>query len=495
MRKLSTIGILSVVIAAIGVGFFGQVRTPKRRPSPGAQTTPVKTTIDLDKAIEVNLPPTSDLKAVEFKTKDGRSGWTLRIPGNHPIATPAYADGRIFVGGGFGSHEFYAFDASSGELAWRIHTSDDGPTAAVVEDGCVAFNTESCTVIITDARTGKVLWQEWLGDPLMSQPAISNGRLYMAYPAGQHGHPANRTKGYGFRLLCADLHTGKHFWEQEIPTDVISAPVIEGDAVYFTCMDGTSFCLDAFSGEVRWKKQNSGASAPLIVDGQVVMTQKEVTAGKTYEGIRRLDSRKGESKDMEMVAKGAAGYLNQGKGGGVAMSGGAQKAMDSSVGFSMAPQSAELSKASSQLGVETVVGGWSYQGSRAAHANGQFFNAQGLYLNSVSGKGVTTWRAEVRVKDAGADSQIFSPPALGAKNMYLSSAWGHLVAVGQSDGKSKFLYNFKQPIVFQPAMAQGNLYVGTANGLLVCLRTGDKDADGWSMWGGNAQHNKGLKTK
>ena len=55
----------------------------------------------------------------------------------------------------------------------------------LVENGCVAFNTESCTVIVADALTGKLLWQEWLGDPLMSQPAIARGRLFMAYPVGQ----------------------------------------------------------------------------------------------------------------------------------------------------------------------------------------------------------------------------------------------------------------------------------------------------------------------
>jgi len=42
----------------------------------------------------------------------------------------------------------------------------------------------------------------------------------------------------------------------------------------------------------------------------------------------------------------------------------------------------------------------------------------------------------------------------------------------------------------QPALALGNIYVGTANGLLICLKTGDPDADGWYAWGGNAQHNK-----
>jgi len=456
-----------------------------------AQTAPGKVVrMDLDKALTVNLPQMQPLKAAAFRTPDGRTGWVVKLPGDRPIATPAYANGKIFVGGGFGSHEFYAFDAARGDLDWKITTSDDVPTAAVVEDDCVAFNTESCTVIVTDARTGRILWQEWLGDPLMSQPAISHGRLYIAYPAGQRNHPKSRNSGYGFRMLCADLHTGAHFWEQDIPTDVISAPVVEKENLYFTCMNGTSFCLDALSGAVKWTKQNSGASAPLIVDGKPVFTQKQVENGRIVEGIRRMDS-KGAFADRGLIAEGSAQYLSAGRGGGVALSSASQKSMDASVGFSSAPAAAKMATANTQLGVNSIVGGWAYQGSRVAHGNGQFYNAQGLTLNGMSASGKAVWRSEARGKNINTGQQLFSPPSMGAHNMYLGSGMGYVAAVRQSDGAPKFLYNFKEPIVFQPALANGNVYMGTANGLLICLKTGDKDADGWTMWGGNAQHNKG----
>jgi len=186
--------------------------------------------IDLDKAITVALPELNgDLRPAEFKTADGKTGWVVRLPGNRPIATPAYSDGKLFLGGGYGSHEFYAINADTGVVVWQIKTSDDGPTASVVEDGCVAFNTESCTVVVCDGKTGKVLWQEWLGDPLMSQPAIYKDRLYIAHPAGQRSN-AQVSAQVGssgqttHRLLCADLKTGKHIWDREIPADVISAP-------------------------------------------------------------------------------------------------------------------------------------------------------------------------------------------------------------------------------------------------------------------------------
>jgi Ca-activated chloride channel family protein len=225
-------------------------------PEQPAAEAPKPVRIDLNKAVNVSLPrPGHDLQPAAFKTADGREGWVVRIPGGRPLATPAYANGHLFVGGGYGSHEFYAFDAKTGRMVWKTNTGDDGPTAAVVEGGLVAFNTESCTLVVVDEQTGKMVWQEWLGDPLMSQPAVSKGRLYMAYPGNGGGHAQNvaphavqsaammhgvpkpvqsaqqkegqQTEEVGsHRLLCADLKTGRHIWEHAISSDVISAPVV-----------------------------------------------------------------------------------------------------------------------------------------------------------------------------------------------------------------------------------------------------------------------------
>jgi outer membrane protein assembly factor BamB len=468
---------------------------PRAAPAPAAFK---QVEIDLDRSIAVSLPElNADLKPIRYRTPDGREGWVVKIPGGRPIATPAYWDGMIFIGGGYGSHEFYALNAQTGEVVWQIKTKDDGPTAAVVEDGCVAFNTESCTVDVCDARTGKLLWEEWLGDPLMSQPAIYKGRLYIAYPAGQrrgaNAQQASSPNGAprSHRLLCADLRTGKHLWEQPITADVISAPIISSGNVYFTCFDGTSFCLDAITGKVVWRKENSGTSAPLVARDQVILTMKVQESGRNYEGVKRIDARAGDEKDKDLLAKSEAAYLGENKGGGVALGATETVQLDASVGFSSAPSSANLSAANKQVGVSSVVGGWAYQGSRAAHSNNQMMNAQGRYLNCMRmSDGEFSWRAEVKGAGINSDSQVFSPPALGVENMYLCSGQGHLISVSQKDGAVGLLYSLKQPMMFQPALALGNVYVGTANGLIICLKTGGKDADGWYAWGGNAQHNK-----
>jgi len=445
--------------------------------------------IDLGKAIQVSLPqPKSILQPVSFRTADGKTGWVLRIPGGRPIATPAYADGLIFVGGGYGSNEFYAFDADSGALRWKVPTGDDGPTAAVVEDGYVAFNTESCTIFVVDEKTGKVVWKKWLGDPLMSQPAIYKGQIFMAYPGGQRAKPnAEGTH----RLASMDLKTGTNRWEQVISSDVISAPVISDGKVYATCFDGTSYAFEVDTGKLLWKKENSGTTAPVISKGQVITSQKQTEGGNSYEGLVRMDAVHGDQKDRVPLTKKAAKYLDEGKGGGVGVSSQQATSLDSSVGFANAPQSAELGKASKNVGVNTVVGGWAYQGSRAVVSKGKVLNSQGVHLHSVDAtSGKIAWQAEMKGAGVKDDSQLFSPPASGRDYLYLTGSLGHMISVRQSDGQVGFSYALGQAMAFQPVLANGNVYAGTTNGLVICLRTQNKDADGWYEWGGNAQHNK-----
>lgn len=518
-----TRGIILAILPLLGILAF--TGTPQRKAIllfppdslPGAINTP-RIAINLDKAIDVQIDPnTRDLAPVVFHTSDGKRGWGVRIPGARPIATPCFADGLLFVGGGYGSRDFHAFDATTGRNVWSVKTSDDGPTAAVEEDGYVAFNTESCTVIVVEAKTGKLVWQEWLGDPLMSQPAVSNGRLFISHPASGRGNigqtqsilphanvdgsqlPPSPWNGGdslvggsgNHRMLCADLRTGRHVWSYAIPGDVITAPVVDGDRLYFTCFNGTSFCLNAVTGEELWQEENAGTSAPLIVRGQAIFSARDEHNGSTVEGMVIADTAGGRALHGGMFAAGDALHLLPGGGGGVGISQEEQAALDGSVGFSTPPATAKLGAADRHLGVSTVVGAWAYQGARAVYDNGRLMNAQGVYLNSVDAdQGALRWRAEAQGVAVGTRGQIFLPPAVGGGNLYVATILGHLLSVRSDDGALRFNYNVHHPIAFQPVLANGNMYVGTTDGWLICLQLEDPEADGWYAWGGNGAHNK-----
>src|SRR5439155_819024 len=229
-------------------------------------------------------------------------------------------------------HEFYAFDALTGKKLWLYRTGDDGPTAAVVEDGYVAFNTESCELeIIT--MDGKRVWKKWLGDPLMSMPAISKGRVYMAYPD---------TKG-----------------------------------------------------DLVWSEKKNATSSPAVYNGKVYFSQRMVAKTKDKDGkeceqqMEALAGR-GTSKDGKILVyestKHAADYLDWGKRAAGSPVEKMNKGNDAGVGFAGGAPAAKLEQAQMNLGQATVAGVWSYQGSRPFVYKGKLVSAMGDTIKCVDPK-------------------------------------------------------------------------------------------------------------
>ena len=558
-------------------------------------------------------------KPRRFRTKDGRSGWKLQIPGGRPLATPAVVDGVLYVGGGFGSHEFYAVNASTGEAVWTFQTGDDGPTAAVVDEGCVAYNTESCTLYVQNARTGKVLWSKWLGDPLMSQPAAADGRLFMAYPGQDDSH----------HLVAFRLKTGKVLWDQKIAAEVISAPVIEGDSVYAATVDGTLYGFDAATGKLHWKRQANVTSAPRIADGKVYISQRavrtvEIAAGEgtnakkesaeaTFEGLNVADARtgrlafkepqaavrasylltadgaytvvtrnaslsffgqasayaiagdlgedffgdasgeevqrakdalaelksakpsdnpdvaqsnaeraaivsdalekareaidsgkapelKGKEKMLDKVAMELRSVAGRTRGAALAAKEASEmrvaiekeqksaQAQDTSVGFASVPEAANLEPAMGNIGQGNVKAVWAFQGSRPNILGGRCISLNGARFRCIdAASGKVGWEAELKSKaDA---TRPASPPALAGGKLYLGTADGRLLCADPKTGKTLWETEVGGRILFEPAVVNGRVYLATNEGMLICVETGDKSADGWAMWGASARHN------
>jgi Ca-activated chloride channel family protein len=467
---------------------------------------------------------------VPFKAKDGsKKGWKVVIPGDRSLATPAVVDGKVFVGGGFGSHEFYAFDAKTGKLLWQYRTSDDGPTAAVVDDGYVSFNTESCELEIL-TLAGKPVWKKWLGDPLMSMPAIAGGRLLMAFPdsRGDRHH----------YLACFDLKTGKEFWRKRIAGEIITAPVIDDEQVFLATLEGTLYCFHAKDGMLAWTEKNKNAtSSPTIWDGRCWFSRREERKTKKdgkelrqqteQVAVRAMDEKAvvrnltatSRMADYLDYAKRSGGLMGgYGGFGGSAKEAASQKA-DASVGFDgggiglTSPDGpgpnagggkgdAKISQAMGNLGQASVHGVWSYQGSKPLLYKGRLYAAMGDALlcvdpkteriiwqrtfhpekNKESGKG--------KGDEAGSllDATV-SPPALVNDKAMVATGHGEVVCVSAGTGDVLWKAMIGESAIFQPAVAEGRVYVSTESGSLYCIETGDPKDDGWLMWGANAAHN------
>ncbi len=420
---------------------------------------------------------------VKTSEQAGFKIWELNIPGNRALATPAIENGRVFVGGGFGSYEFYAFDCETGKDIWQIRVNDDGPTAAVVRDGYVVFNTESCTLFVVKDKTGEMVWSRWLGDPLMSQPAISSDKIYMVYPSPE-----------GHLLTALGLKDGKDFWKQKIDGDVISAPVISGDSVYVSTFRGTVYRFGKDDGELRWKKEMNATSAPWILGEEVFVTKRnpndpKIDDFKVKEGIQKLEVKGGNEINKQVWSEREAEYLSheaQSKTEYYT----AQKSDDSSVGFSTAPSTAKTNEAAMNIGQSTVRGLWEYQGSRNVIVGDKIYNSMGDVIQEVDRKtGKVNWEKKLEGDMKNLGGHLVTPAAIGGSKMVVGTSTGLVICFDRNNGKKLWEVNVGAPIRFQPSLYKGNVYVGTTNGKLICIKTNDNELDGWTMWGGGPEHN------
>jgi outer membrane protein assembly factor BamB len=435
---------------------------------------------------QLQVPP-----ATAWISPDGsRKGWQVSLPGGRPLATPAVGDGRVFLGGGFGSYEFYALDADTGAQVWQYQTEDDGPTAAVVEGGYVAFNTESCELEVLTVA-GERAWKQWLGDPLMSMPAIADGRVYQVFP-----HSRGDRKHY---LGCFDLAGGEEHWKKPLPGEVITAPVLAEGRVHVACLDGTVACFRQDDGEQLWQEARQATSSPQVWQGQCCFAQRFETEVPHAEDIwvvqqnEQLAARGQEAGSatvpMQTTAT-TADYLDFRKRRQSSAYYAQSESLDAGVGFAAHKGDAKMDQAMGHLGHGHVSSVWAYQGSRPFAWHGRMYNAMGNTLHCVDpADQKVLWKNRLFEVEGEVLDNVLTPPAIVNGKLFVGSLRGEVCCVSAESGEALWRVSVGEPVLFQPAVAHGRVYVGTNRGNLFCIETGDPKDDGWLMWGGTAAHN------
>lgn len=439
------------------------------------------------------------LEAARFERHADR--FKVRLPSGAPVTTPAVYGGKVFVSGGFRSRQFYALDAKTGELAWGLDLDDDGPSTAACARRICVFNTESCTIFAVDAGSGKLLWSWWLGDPLMSAPTIAEGRVFTAYPvpvghvqqqnaaaapASDEGKP--RPPEASHALAAFDLATGKVLWQRWIDSDVISAPVADGKELYAATFAGTVYRFDQESGKILAARRERATSAPTVSGDEVYFSKRTEEEGKAVEeGIAsakkvgapaRISGRKEapylDSKVQERSAMGAQG-----------------KSLDAANGFSAgAPPAAKATVAQANVGQASVSTLQAYQGSRVVKHGLWTYSTMGdevVCASAADGKRV--WSHKLAGDLAAAGGFLATPPVVLGDRLLVATVSGQVLLLDRRGGRELRQWQVGAPIRSQPVVDDGWIYVGTDDGQLVALDTGDRGLTGWPMWGGGADRN------
>jgi Ca-activated chloride channel homolog len=159
-----------------------------------------------------------------------------------------------------------------------------------------------------------------------------------------------------------------------------------------------------------------------------------------------------------------------------------------------------MRRADQNLGTNGPGGLWTYQGSRPLFYEGRLYAAMGDSIACVDVKTEKTiWTKDFhpakrtaqstpKVKDPWLRHPTVAPPVLVNRKVFFGTSYGEVVCLSAATGDMLWKATIGYPIVAQPAVAEGRIYLPTKPGILFCLETGDRSDDGWSMWGGDAKH-------
>ena len=244
----------------------------------------------------------------------GAAKWKFATEG--PIrSSPAVANGTVYFVSYDGN--FYAVDAATGKLKWKFATAGERHFEAkglhgylprsqtvpdfwdmflsspAVDDAQVYFGSGDGNFYALDALSGQLKWKVATGDVVHGSPALAGGMVYFG--------------SFDSWFYAVDAHTGNLKWRFKTGEDKVnynqvglqSSPAVSGGVVYFGGRDSHLYALDAATGSKKWAYDNHGTwiiASPTVHKGMVY-------AGTSIPGlIRALDATTGQQK-FELPAR------------------------------------------------------------------------------------------------------------------------------------------------------------------------------------------------
>jgi len=216
--------------------------------------------------------PDGLIRAVDLS--DGKSLWEVKT-GGRVRATPAVKDGLVVVGSFDG--RVYAVDLMTGAERWVHRTVGDTldsskfgydrravQSSAAIADGMVLVGSRDGGLYGLDAATGERRWRvTHNGSWVLGSPAVRDGRVYIG-----------SSDGHFFQAV--ELTTGRELWRLQTEANVLSSPLLVGDALvvgtYRTdAAWGDLIALNPETGALRWRLRMDGTvmSSPAAADGEL----------------------------------------------------------------------------------------------------------------------------------------------------------------------------------------------------------------------------------
>lgn len=212
------------------------------------------------------------LIALDFAT--GEKKWELKLSIGF-AASPAYQDGKIFVGDIDGV--FFCV-SDKGKLQWQIETEGEISSSANFYNGHVLFGSQDSRLYLLNVDDGSTIWSHETPDQIRCSATIAGDR---AFVAGCDGF---------FHVI--DLSTGEEVGNTDIRSPTQSTPAALGDRVFFGTEQADFVAVDWKTIENKWSFVNE--AGPLTVRGSASVNKNHVVFGAKNRQVYSLHPETGK---------------------------------------------------------------------------------------------------------------------------------------------------------------------------------------------------------
>jgi outer membrane protein assembly factor BamB len=212
--------------------------------------------------------------------------------GGPVLSSPVLSEGTLFIGSA--DHYLYALGAGDGALHWKFKTAGRVASTPAVAEGVIYFTSYDSYFYALDAATGRLIWKfktqgeqrfaathlhgaepsaETMPDPFdayLSSPVVMDGRVY--FGSGDHN------------VYALDAKSGEMKWYFKTGNVVHASPAIAGGILYIGSWDSYFYALDAKTGVEKWRFKSG--DDPILHNQVGFQSSAAVVAGTVFVGCR-----------------------------------------------------------------------------------------------------------------------------------------------------------------------------------------------------------------
>jgi outer membrane protein assembly factor BamB len=183
-----------------------------------------------------NLYVAGNGKLMSIATSSGAVNWTYTFDAtNYSMWAPSVSDGKVFVGY---QNNLHCLD-QAGNLIWTYTLSNSIRSNPAISNGVVYVGNDGGTLTAINVSDKSLRWTYDIGMTGEESPTIDNGKVYVQ----------GATK-----VFCLDAMAGTSIWTYTIASGTAdwSSPTVANGKVYVAGFNKGVMALDALSGQELW---------------------------------------------------------------------------------------------------------------------------------------------------------------------------------------------------------------------------------------------------